>query len=1077
MRMRFQSGIIAASLLAIGAAHAQQRPAEHHPPQFGFRFLGPVVGNRVAAFAAAPGDHNTYYVGASSGGVFKSTDGGAKWEPVFDDQPVAAIGALAVAPSEPETVWAGTGEAWAIRDIDVTGDGVYKSTDGGKTWHNMGLPESGRIGRILIDPTNANSVYVCALGRLPAPQQDRGIYHSADGGKTWQHQLFVDANTGCSGLSMDAKDPKTIYAGTWQVKMNTWGEYSGGPGSGVYVTHDGEHWQHITAHGLPTRPVGKIDVAVAPSNSSRVYALIQTNGDGSLWRSDDAGQNWRVVSWDRKLIGRAGYYIHLEVSPVDPDRVIVANSSVSQSTDGGVTFKVVPWGGDTHDIWWDPKDADHFVITNDAGIVLTLNGGKGTHRITFPIGSMYHVEVDDQTPYYIYTNMQDNSTMRGPSIPVGGRPSDEGWDHRMGGCESGFTLPDPSDPELVWASCYSNEVTIWDGRTKRARSVSPWLHTMDAEPDKVPYRCHWTPPLAIDPFDPKSVYYGCQVVFKTTNRGQSWNVVSPDLSHRDPKYIKSSGGIVADNLGQFAPEVVFAIAPSKIKQGLVWAGTDDGKVWYTSDGGAKWNDVTPGLKSFGIHELATVTSIEPSHFDPATAYVSFDAHLTNDDRNAHILKTTDYGKTWTAISGGLPTGTLAYVRNVSEDPNVKGLLFAGTGNAFHYSLNDGQEWTRLKTGLPPSPVTWTVTQKRFHDLVISTYGRGIYILDDISPLEQMAKEGKPTGPTFFKPRDNYRLRNASAPFTYWLPADSKDKVEVEIVDAAGHTVRTLHGEAKAGFNRISWDLHADPLETIQLRTIPPENPHIWDDTRFKDKKWRPITHWGMPPHQPGPLVPPGNYQVKLTVSGHTYTQPLVLLSDPKSPGTPEQLRQTYALQLRIRDDVGQISNMVNLIERQRHQLEEMKAGSDPLAKPVSKMDTRLQDVEYEMFTKDLAASDDKYYVSAWKIYYNLLWLNGEIGTGAGDVAGGGDYGPTDTAPGLLDGLEKQLAVAKDHYQTLMAKDVPAFNKLLASKGKEQLVTSLPHEEDEETEGAYSNADFADPDADSDADADAEADSD
>jgi photosystem II stability/assembly factor-like uncharacterized protein len=1071
MRKRFQVGIIAASLLVLGTVQGQQRPEEHRPPEFGFRFLGPVVGNRVAAFAAAPGDRITYYVGAASGGIFKSVDGGAKWKPVFDDQKVAAIGALAVAPSAPDTVWAGTGEAWAIRDIDVAGDGVYKTTDGGKTWHNMGLPESGRVGRILIDPANADSVYVCALGRLPAPQQDRGIYHTADGGKTWRHQLFVDANTGCSGLSMDSKDPRTLYAGTWQVKMNTWGEYSGGPGSGVYVTHDGEHWQRITGHGLPTKPVGKVDVAVAPSNPGRIYALIQTNGDGSLWRTDDGGQNWRVVSWDRKLTGRAGYYIHLAVSPVDPDRVIVANSSVSQSMDGGVTFNIVPWGGDTHDIWWDSKDADHFVITNDGGIVLTSNGGKGTQRLTFPIGQMYHVEVDDQTPYYVYTNMQDNSTMRGPSVPIGGRPSDEGWDHRMGGCESGFTLPDPSDPNIVWASCYANEVTMWDARTRRARSVSPWLHTLDAAPDQVPYRCHWTPPLAIDPFDPKAIYYGCQVVFKTTNRGQNWSVASPDLSHRDLRYIKSSGGIVGDNLGQFAPEVVFAIAPSRITRGLVWAGTNDGKVWYTSDGGAKWIDVTPGLKGLGIPELATVTSIEPSHFDPATAYVSLDAHLTNDDRNPYILKTNDYGKTWTRIGGGLPTGTLAYVRNVSEDPNVKGLLFAGTGNGLHYSLNEGQEWTQISTGLPPAPVTWTVTQKRFHDLVVSTYGRGIYILDDISPLEQMAKDGKPTAATFFKPRNSYRLPNAAAYLTYWLPSDSKDPVNAEILDGAGHHVRALHGAAKAGFNRISWDLRFDPVRTIQLRTIPPENPHIWDDTRFKDKKWRPITHWGMPPHQPGPIVPPGDYQVNFTIGGQTYTQPLLLLPDPKSPGTQEMLSQTYSLQLRIREDIGQISKMVNLIELERHQLDELKAGGNPPAKSIAALDRRLQDVEYQMLTKDLAASDDKYYVSAWKSYYSLLWLNGEVGTGAGDVAGGGDYGPTDTAPLLLDGLEKQLAVATAQYRTVITQDVPAFNKLLVIKGKPPLTTALTHEDEEDSEGAYTNGDFADPDADSDADAD------
>jgi photosystem II stability/assembly factor-like uncharacterized protein len=1074
MRKRFQLGFIAVSLFAIATAQGQRPPAEHHPPQFGFRFLGPVVGNRVAAFAAAPGEHNIYYAGAASGGIFKTTDGGFKWEPIFDDQTAAAIGALAVAPSHPDTVWAGTGEAWAIRDIDVTGDGVYKSTDGGKTWHNMGLPDSGRVARILIDPANADSVYVCALGRLPAPQQERGVYHTSDGGKSWQHQLFVDADTGCSGLAMDAKDPRTLFAGTWQVKMNTWGEYSGGPGSGVYVTHDGEHWQRITGHGLPTKPVGKVDVAVAPSDSHRVYALIQTNGDGSLWRSDDGGQNWRVVSWDRKLTGRAGYYIHLAVSPVDPDRVIVANSSVNQSTDGGVTFKIVPWGGDTHDIWWDPKDAEHFVITNDGGIMLTLNGGKGTRRITYPIGQMYHVEVDDQTPYYVYTNMQDNSTMRGPSIPIGGRPSDEGWDHRMGGCESGFTLPDPSDPDIVWASCYANEVTVWDARTRRARSVSPWLHTLDAEPDKVPYRCHWTPPLAIDPFDPKSVYYGCQVVFKTTNRGQSWSVISPDLSHRDPRYIKSSGGIVADNLGQFAPEVVFAIAPSKITRGLVWAGTNDGKIWYTPDGGAKWVDVTPGLKGLGIPELATVTSIEPSHFDPGTAYVSLDAHLTNDDRNPYILKTADYGKSWTRISDGLPLGTLAYVRNVSEDPSVQGLLFAGTGNSLYYSLHEGQEWTQINTGLPPAPVTWTVTQKRFHDLVVSTYGRGIYILDDISPLEQMARSGKPTMATFFRPRDTYRLRNASAYLTYWLPGEIKGKVDAEVVDAAGHVVRTLHGEAKAGFNRIAWDLRFDPMQTIQLRTIPPENPHIWDDTRFKGKKWRPITHWGMPPNQPGPIVPPGAYQVKLTVGDQTYTQPLTLLLDPKSPGTTDEIRKTYALQLRIREDVGRISGMVNLIERERRQLEELKAGGGWPGRQVDALDAKLQNVEYEMFTKALAASDDKYYVSAWKIYYNLLWLNGEIGTGAGDVAGGGDYGPTDTDPQLLDGLEKKLAVAAAHYQAVMAKDVPKFNKGLIARGKEPLVTALAHEnadEEQSEDSTDDDDDFSAADAGSAMDAD------
>ena len=1064
-RLQVIAVAVVVSMIGGGPAEAQRRGGPERPADFGFRFLGPVVGNRVAAFAAAPGDHATYYAGAASGGVFKTTDGGQRWAPVFDDQPVAAIGALAVSASKPNTVWAGTGEAWAIRDIDVTGDGIYKSTDAGKTWTNMGLRETGRIGRVLVNPNDDNDVWVCALGRLPAPQPERGVYHTADGGKTWTRSLFVDANTGCSGLSMDAKNPRVVYAGTWQVKMNTWGEFSGGPGSGVYKTSDGgAHWTKAISSGLPKSPLGKIDVAVAPSDSSRVYALIQTNGQGSLWRSDDAGGNWRVVNWDRRLIGRAGYYIHIAVSPADADRIIVTNSSVLQSTDGGVTITQAPWGGDTHDIWWDPKDPKHFAVTNDGGVYVTSLGGDGGQRFTLPIGGMYHVEVDNQVPYFIYTNMQDNSTMRGPSIPIGGRPSDEGWDHHMGGCESGFTLPDPSDPNIVWASCYANEVTRWDARTKTARSVSPWFHTLDAAPDEVPYRCHWTPPLAIDPFDPKSVYYGCQVVWKTTDSGQSWKVVSPDLSHRDPKYIKPSGGIVGDNLGQFAPEVVFAIAPSKIRQGLVWAGTNDGKVWYSSNGGGAWNDVTAGLKGM-MPELGTVTSIEPSHFDPATAYMTVDAHLI-DNRDPFVFKTTDTGRTWTKISNNLPAGgPLTYVRNVSEDPNVKGLLFLGTGNDLYYSLNDSGTWTRLHTGLPSSPVTWTVVQKNFHDLVVSTYGRGIYILDDISPLEQIATAGQPSAPTFFKPRDTYRLTDGHAYFTYWLPAAMPGGAKVEIVDAAGNPIRTLNGSAHEGMNRVPWDLHYDNFRTIQLRTIPPENPNIWDDTRFKGHEWRPVTHWGMPPSVPGPMAAPGGYQVRITVGDRTMTQSLTLIRNPKAQATNDELKTALAMQLELREMVGKMSAMVNLIERQRHQLEELRASGDKSIpeKTIATIDQKLQDVEYSMLTKDLAASDDKYYISAYKTYFAALWLNGEIGSGAGDVAGGGDQKPTDTSHVLVAELQKQLVGETALYQSVQARDVPAFNRVLAAKGKAPLVTVLPADA---SDAEYANqANFFDADAD------------
>lgn len=418
--------LIAILLLSILSVNAQRRNQESTQDAFRFRFVGPIVGNRVSAIAGIPGDASTYYAGAASGGVWKSTDGGNQWAPIFDKQSAQAIGALAVAPSDPNVVWAGTGEAWVIRDSDVMGNGVYKSTDAGKTWILSGLLDTGRIGRIIVNPKNPDIVFACAVGRATGPQQERGVFRTTDGGASWTRVLFADENTGCSGLSMDPRNPRVLFAAMWQVEMHTWGEFSGGPGSGLYKSTDGgATWARIEGHGLPKSPLGKIDVAVAPTNSNRVYALIQTADQGSLWRSDDAGDNWRVVNWDRALIGRAGYYIRLAVSPSSDNEVYVANSSFHQSLDGGETFRPVPWGGDTHDIWIDPTNPDRFVVTDDGGLNLTTVHGRGFHRQQFPIGQMYHIATDDRIPYYVYGNMQDSSTMRGPSI----QPPDAGYGH------------------------------------------------------------------------------------------------------------------------------------------------------------------------------------------------------------------------------------------------------------------------------------------------------------------------------------------------------------------------------------------------------------------------------------------------------------------------------------------------------------------------------------------------------------------------------------------------------------------------------------------------------------------------
>ncbi|MDQ2889913.1 MAG: hypothetical protein M3R65_05080, partial [Gemmatimonadota bacterium] len=620
--------VVTVATVAAPPAIAQRPDTAKHAARtdaFEFQFMGPANGGRISAVTGVAGDPRIWYVGSASGGVWKSSDSAKTFVPVFDSMRVQAIGALATTQSAPNTVWAGTGEAWAVRDADVMGDGIYKSTDAGKTWANMGLRETGRIGRILINPSNPNIVFVCALGRATGPQQERGVYRTTDGGTTWQRVLFVDDGTGCSGITMDAHDPNVLFAGMWQVVMHTWAMFGGGPSSGLYTTRDGgTTWSRLTDPGLPHSPLGKIDVAIAPTNSSRVYALIQTADQGSVWRSDDGGRTWKVANWARTLIGRAGYYVNIKVSTGNADEILVANSSFWRSTDGAKTFRDVPWGGDTHDIWFNPTNSNSFGLTDDAGAHVTFNHGKSFTSVTLPNGQMYHVAVDQRVPYWIYSNRQDNSyPMRGASdSPVraeGRRPrrptdstrtdstrgdsarragtrsdslrrgnaarttperdttsardavaaNDESatnpgftntfghtpWEDGLGGCESGFTIPDVANPDIVWATCYGDQVTRYDAHTKLARAVSPWIHTLDSPPNALKYRCHWTPPLAIDPFDTKTVYYGCQVIFRTSDAGQNWSVISPDLSTRDSSRIVSSGGLVGDNLGQFYGEV------------------------------------------------------------------------------------------------------------------------------------------------------------------------------------------------------------------------------------------------------------------------------------------------------------------------------------------------------------------------------------------------------------------------------------------------------------------------------------------------------------------------------------------
>jgi len=1029
-----------------------------------FRYMGPAPAGRIASAVGVPGDPTTYYLGNASGGVWKSTDSGETFVPVFDDMPVQAIGALAISLSDHNQVWAGTGEAWVIRPSDMMGDGVYKSTDAGATWTHMGLDATGRIGRIIVHPTNPNIVYVCAVGRATGPQEERGVFKTVDGGVTWTRSLFVNQDTGCSGLSMDARNPNILLAGTWQLVQRTWEQYSGGPGSAVYISRDaGATWKKVE-NGTPRSPLGKIDVAIAPSDSNRMYALIQTADQGSLWRSDDGGNSFSVVSWDRSLIGRAGYYIRLGVNPDNADDVIVMNSSFHRSRDGGKLFPEGGGCGDCHDVWFDPTEGNRFVLTDDGGARIT--NGQTSTSVRLPNGQMYHVAVDNRVPYWIYSNRQDDGTMRGPSTnpestgngrlpgaadaeaPAGrggrgfggggrgGRGGGPAWEPGLGGCESGFTQPQPDDANIVWGSCYGNKLTRWDARQGTARSVSPGMITFDSAPTLSKHRCHWTAPVAFDAFEPTTVYYGCEVIFKTSNEGQSWVEISPDLSTRDPRLIVESGGIVQDNLGQYAGAVVYAIASSPKERGLLWAGTNDGKVWYTRNGGGNWVDVTANLP--GMPYLGTISQIWPSTFDAASAIVTVDAHVA-DDRKPYVYQTTDYGKTWRSIVGDLPTGhNLDYVMSVVENSNYPGMLFAGTGRAFYYSMNNGAHWTRFKTGLPAAPVTWVVYEPRYHDVVLSTYGRGLYILPDITVLEQTGQETAPPAARLFKPRAGFRqARNGSADFLFSLTAAPTSPVKVEILNSVGDVIRTQNvAGGRAGLNRVSWDLMYEPAKMVEIRTTPPENAHIWEEPDFSGSEVRMVTHWGIGATTGTPIAAPGQYAVRLTVNGQTFTEPFDVLKDPAIRASDADLVESTKMQVRIRDAISETSGVVNELEIVRKQIEDLlkqNPGRDDLEKPLMELNATLLGTELRLVTPQDLRSDEKYFVDAYKVYMNLLWLGGAVGMGAGDEAGGADYKPRDVAYDILADQLQQLADAQVAFERHMTVDLPAFNKQMAGK--------------------------------------------
>jgi photosystem II stability/assembly factor-like uncharacterized protein len=1044
-------------LSVIAQTQAQGNNAARNPfAQLVYRHIGP-GGNRVAAVVGEPGNPDVILAGASDGGIWKTIDGGINWKPVFDHEDVSAIGSLAIAPSAHNIVWAGTGETWIIRPDYSMGDGIYKSTDGGETWQHMGLDLTGHIGRVVIDPNNPNIVFACALGQTYRPQHERGIFRTTDGGKTWEQVLFVNEDTGCSEISMDAHDPQTLFAGMWQVAIHTWDLHSGGVGSGVYVSHDGGGtWRKLSGRGLPRadKVIGKTAVQVAPSDPSRVYALIQEETP-RFYRSDDRGATWKLVNQEHILDERSPYYTRFAVAPNDENFIFFVAVSISYSRDGGSTLaEDLPRpAGDVHDIWYDPLNPDRAMVAHDHGISVTLNRERSFATYEFPIAQMYHVFTDNNVPYNVYGNRQDEPTFRGPSnnLSGGGRGGGGGFGGgisaadwtQIGGCEPGFSIPDWQDNNIVWSGCYNGDISRMDLRTGQARWVSAWpAATYGWAPKDVKYRWHWTMPAAISPHDHNRFYVGSQFVHETTNGGQSWRVISPDLTLDDKSHETDSGGIHPDNLMVFEGAVIYSIAESPVKAGVIWTGSTDGQVNLTQDGGMSWKNVTKNIPN--MPPWGTIWSITPSNFDAGTAYVVDNLEQGAGDYNAYVYKTSDFGGTWKLISSGIPKSVNSSAHTIVEDPVRKGMLFLGTDNFIYVTWDDGDHWTLLRNNMPPAPIYWLTIQKQYNDLVVATYGRGFWILDDITALRDWDK-AQQADVYFFKPRASFRYRHfgsthamdtynkvvgqnppTGADLNYFLKSPAK-KVEITISGSNGEAIRTLAGSTQPGINRVWWDMRWSGPDVVKLRNSPPGEPWV----KTGPDGWRPLVHWRN--YNQGPQVTPGTYKIKLNVDGKESTQTLEIVGDPNSLAKDPDIKANVDFQLQIRNEMTEAGQMINRIEWTRKQLDDLETmlGDDPknasLIQAARELDKKICDVEGKFFPLSLTGRTEDAFRAPSVLYGNLANLGFVVENGA-------DMPPTDQAVELNKELQQQLADSRQAIKQLYEAAVAQFNNIAKSKG-------------------------------------------
>jgi photosystem II stability/assembly factor-like uncharacterized protein len=889
------------------------------PPynRIAFREVGPAVaGGRVTSVTGVADDPKLYYLGAAGGGVWKTVNGGATWLPVFDKQGVSSIGAVAIDPKHHNVVWVGTGETNPRNDVSW-GDGIYKSTDAGKTWTNTGLAETHAIASIVIDPRDPNVVVAGALGDVFADGPERGVFRTADGGKTWTKTLFVGPRSGVSELIADPKNPDVLYAGIWQFQRRPWTFSSGGYDDGIWKSADGGRtWTRLTGHGLPDGMMGRIGLAVAPSQPQRVYALIESKA-GILWRSDDAGATWSLMTKNTLVNQRPFYFSHLRVDPSNADHVYGVSEELSESKDGGKTFKAIApqIHVDYHDMWIAPNDPKRMIVGEDGGYAVTVDGGAAwSFSRNLAIGQIYHVGYDDRTPYSICLGLQDNNGFCGPSNsrnPEG--IIDESWDRVTGG-DGMWAWPDPRDPNLVWTDLQTGRLSIYDRSAQRGTSVQPWrgIAEDDFRLDRAKYRYNWDAPIAFDAFVPATTYFGANVVFATNDRGQHWRVISPDLTRNDKAHQQPSGGPLALDVSSAEfTGTLLDIEPSTTARGEIWTGSDDGLVEVTRDGGKHWRNVTPP----GIQPDGRVETIAPSPLVRGTAYAVIDRHLLG-DYAPYAFVTHDWGARWTRISGGLPAEP---ARSIRPDTRNAHLVYAGLENSFWLSYDDGAHWRKPVLGLPPAAIYDIRVQPRWNDLILASHGRAAWILDDLTPVQQLP-QAETAGAMLFQPRTAYQFSTRSndeglytrfagknppggAMLSFYQATPGAKPPPIEILDAHGRIVRHLRGTVRvaeretpvvtnfAGLNRVNWDMRED-------------GPVRWDGAA-KDEYRGPRV---------GPACVPGTYTARMTIGSRTFSRSFRIEPDPRSHATAADYRTAHAFAALHLDEYSRLNAALNRLD-------------------------------------------------------------------------------------------------------------------------------------------------------------------